>query len=124
MNYQQEQSQHGVSYDMSSPNLGSFGYEPQPNGMPAQTPAQPGIGWVAVPTPQVQHIYMPKPQHRVAVAIISLLVLLPTSLGLLLSAREDSPFDGYTSLVARLIALGIVCATIIAINLSFHTFRR
>ncbi len=124
MNYQQEQSQHGVSYDMSSPNLSGFGYEPQPGSMPAQAPAQPGIGWVAVPTPPVQqHISMPKPQHRVAVAILSLLVLIPISLGLLLSVHEDGPFN-YTSLVARLIALGIVCATIIAINLSFHTFRR
>ncbi len=126
MNYQAEQSQHGISYDMSSPNMAGFGYDPQPGGMPGQGVGQPGAAWVAVqtPPPVQQHIYMPKPQHRVAVAVLSLLVLVPISLGLLLSVRDYGPFDGYTSLIARLIALGIVCATIIAINLSFHSFRR
>jgi hypothetical protein len=117
MNYQAEQSQHGVSYDMGTPNLGSFGYD--------QQVAQPGQGWVAVPAqmqaqaPVQQNIYMPKPQHRVAVAIISLLVLVPITLGLLLSV-QDAPFEDYASLIARLIALAIVCGTIAGINASFH----
>ncbi|HEY7127370.1 MAG TPA: hypothetical protein VH540_25785 [Ktedonobacterales bacterium] len=121
MNYQQEQSQHGISYDMSSPNMAGFGYDPQPG----QMPGQPGAAWVAVqtPPPVQQHIYMPKPQHRVAVAIISLLVLVPISLGLLLSVNDDGPFTNYTSLVARLIALGIVCGTIAGINASFHNTK-
>lgn len=125
MNYQQEQSQHGVPYEMSSPGVGGFGFDPQFTGMPGQALGQPGPGWVAVPTPPQgqQHISLPKPQHRVAVAIISLLVLLPITLGLLLSDYQG-PFADYTQLVARLIALGIVCVTIIIINLSFNSFRR
>jgi hypothetical protein len=122
MNYQQEQSQHGVSYDMSSPNLGAYGYE-QPNTMQGQPLGQPGAAWVAVPTPPPvqQNIYMPKPQHRVAVAIISLLVLVPISLGLLLGEPDGS--ISTTGLIARLIALGIVCGTIAGINASFHNTK-
>ena len=67
---------------------------------------------------------MPKPQHRVAVAIISLLVLVPISLGLLLSVRDyDGPFTDYPALVARLIALAIICGTIAGINASFHNTK-
>ena len=123
MNYQQEQSQHGVSYEMSSPGLGAYGYDPQLNGTPAQVPAQPGIGWVAVPAPPpapVHNIYMPKPQHRMAVAIISVLVLLPITLGLMLSGENMD----YDVLIGRLIGLAIVCCTIAGINASFNTFRR
>jgi hypothetical protein len=49
---------------------------------------------------------------RAAVAIISVLMLVPLSLGLLLSGNDADN----TALVGRLIALGIVCGTIATIN--------
>ena len=124
MNDYAEQSPAGVSYDMSSQSVGGFGYDPHVHGVPSQAFGQPGLGWLAAPaSPQVQQYSSgPKPQHRVAVAIISLLVLVPISLGLLLSVQGGS-FTYYPELVARLIALGIVCGTIAAINHSFHHSR-
>jgi hypothetical protein len=54
-----------------------------------------------------------------ALAIISVLVLLPISLVLLLDVEEPD----YSVLVGRLIALGITCGTILAINMVANRHR-
>lgn len=56
-------------------------------------------------------VVRPAPGWRAAIAIISVLVLLPTSLGIMLSGGNDPAIEA-----SKVIALAIVCLTIAAIN--------
>ena len=122
MTFDREQSRHESAYDMSLHSSG-FGYEAPLNGMAGQALSQPAPGWIAVPPPPPppqQQSLTPTPKLRAIVAIFSLIVLLPISITLFTSGDV---FD-YTALVSRLIAMGMVCATIVAINLAFYGFKR
>ena len=84
------------------------GQQPVPGNHPGM------VGWVVGQAGKGESV---SPAHRLAVAICSLAALPIVVFALVASIRPD--YSGFTTL-AVLISLGLVCATIVAINLAIN----
>ena len=62
----------------------------------------------------------PSAGQRLALAIVSLCLLFPMSIAIISVLANGSGFGGYDGLVAAMIALGLLCLTVLGVNFFFN----